>query len=459
MGCHDLRGAGNDLLRQCATPLAPDQAYCVHCGARRGPLPARIAVALADIGDHGRPTAPDDPLLDVPHPEVEPESIVSAARTGIIAVLVMLAFGVVIGGAFSPGGLSALANTIVVAVRPSVQQAAQVVTTVAGESGGGGQSHHGGFRRRRRRWWRWRWRPGAPKRSHRPRPGAGDASLSARPVRRPRVPTTPQATLPSIDHVWLIVLGQQGYQQAWATSAGHPYLGTLRKPGELVPNYDAVASSPLANEVALLSGQGPTPQTRRQLPDLHLHRSRHDRQAAAGARRRLHLPADDRVAAAAVRRRRLELEGLHPGDRLGVRHVQSSTTTSSTTLDHPSPPRRVPRPRPPAPPRHPSAPFHVDQHHDHQHRRHAHQHPPTGTTPASPAATPDSPDASRSPSRPPHLPRRRRRPDHQLDDDHRLDRPDRHDRRRHLPAPGARTVQASTRALRLTARTSTGRTR
>ena len=41
----------------------------------------------------------------------------------------------------------------------------------------------------------------------------------------------------------------------------HPYLGTLRKQGELVPNYDAVASSPLANEVALLSGQGPTQQT------------------------------------------------------------------------------------------------------------------------------------------------------------------------------------------------------
>ena len=38
----------------------------------------------------------------------------------------------------------------------------------------------------------------------------------------PGTGTTPQATLPSINHVWLIVLGQQGYQQAWATNAGHP---------------------------------------------------------------------------------------------------------------------------------------------------------------------------------------------------------------------------------------------
>ncbi len=176
----------------------------------------------------------------------------------------MLAFGVVIGGAFSSGGLGALANTIVVAVRPSVQQAAQVVTTVA--SGGGGGGGGGGHAQ-------------SPRANGGGGGGGGVASSAATTVpaapaqapvtvtvsqsesTNPSTGTTPQATLPSIDHVWLIVLGQQGYQQAWATSAGHPYLGTLRKQGELVPNYDAVASSPLANEVALLSGQGPTQQT------------------------------------------------------------------------------------------------------------------------------------------------------------------------------------------------------
>jgi hypothetical protein len=244
---------------ECGAPLATDQAYCIQCGARRGPLPARVAVALSDIEDHGRPIAPEDVALADPQPEDEPENVVSAARAGVIGLLVMLAFGVLIGGAFSSGGLGALANTIVVAVRPGVQQAAQVVTTVAPQTGGGGGQ-------------------GPPRHFGGGGGGGGGATAAATVPASPAQPpvtvtvsesqstnpgtgTTPQATLPSINHVWLIVLGQQGYQQAWATSAGHPYLGMLRKSGELVTNYDAVASSPLANEVALLSGQGPTQQT------------------------------------------------------------------------------------------------------------------------------------------------------------------------------------------------------
>jgi hypothetical protein len=222
-------------------------------------------VALADIEDHGRPVAPDDALLDGdPQSQAEPENIVSAARAGVLGLLVMLAFGVLIGGAFSSGGLGALANTIVVAVRPGVQQAAQVVTNVAPSTGGGG-------------------RQGPPQHFGGGSGGGGGAApaatvpastaqppvtvtVSESQTTNPGTGTTPQATLPSINHVWLIVLGQQGYQQAWETSAGHPYLGMLRKSGELVTNYDAVASSPLANEVALLSGQGPTQQTTANCP-------------------------------------------------------------------------------------------------------------------------------------------------------------------------------------------------
>ena len=160
---------------ECAMPLAPDQSYCIVCGARRGPLPARIAVALTDIEDHGRPIAPDDPDLTEPQPEAEPESLVSAARAGVVGLLIMLAFGVVIGGAFSSGGLGALANTIVVAVRPSVQQAAQVVTTVSGGGGGGGGRSAGRQRRRGWRWrWGWQWRGCGNDRSDDPGPAPGD---------------------------------------------------------------------------------------------------------------------------------------------------------------------------------------------------------------------------------------------------------------------------------------------
>jgi phosphatidylinositol-3-phosphatase len=60
----------------------------------------------------------------------------------------------------------------------------------------------------------------------------------------------------------LIVLSNQGYNAAFGASSSAPYLSkTLPKLGELLPGYYAVSSGELANEIALISGQGPTPQT------------------------------------------------------------------------------------------------------------------------------------------------------------------------------------------------------
>jgi hypothetical protein len=67
--------------------------------------------------------------------------------------------------------------------------------------------------------------------------------------------------------VFLVVLSSQGYNQTFGHSAKDPYLArTLVKQGELVPNYYAVAGSPLANELALVSGQGPNPETAADCP-------------------------------------------------------------------------------------------------------------------------------------------------------------------------------------------------
>jgi phosphatidylinositol-3-phosphatase len=63
------------------------------------------------------------------------------------------------------------------------------------------------------------------------------------------------------------MLSSQGYKQAFVTSKGHPYLAkTLRAQGELLNDYYGVTSSPLANEIGLISGQGPTPQTAANCP-------------------------------------------------------------------------------------------------------------------------------------------------------------------------------------------------
>ncbi len=68
--------------------------------------------------------------------------------------------------------------------------------------------------------------------------------------------------LPPINHVFLIMLSEQGYNQTFGPVSPDKYLSkTLAKQGELLPNYYGIAGSPLANEVALLSGQGPTNQT------------------------------------------------------------------------------------------------------------------------------------------------------------------------------------------------------
>ncbi len=82
----------------------------------------------------------------------------------------------------------------------------------------------------------------------------------------PEVPSEP--ALPSVKHVFMIVLADQGFNEAFGPNSPAPYLAkTLRGQGELLSNYYAVAQGELANEVALISGQGPTPQTAANCPN------------------------------------------------------------------------------------------------------------------------------------------------------------------------------------------------
>jgi phosphatidylinositol-3-phosphatase len=81
----------------------------------------------------------------------------------------------------------------------------------------------------------------------------------------PEVPT--EAPLPPVKHVFMIVLADQGFNEMFGESSAAPYLAkTLRGQGELLTNYYAVAQGDLANENAILSGQGPTPQTAANCP-------------------------------------------------------------------------------------------------------------------------------------------------------------------------------------------------
>ena len=75
-------------------------------------------------------------------------------------------------------------------------------------------------------------------------------------------PGTPATKLPAIKHVFVIALSDQPYAAVFGPESSAHYLAhTLEHKGELLVRYDAVAHEELANEIALLSGQGPTTET------------------------------------------------------------------------------------------------------------------------------------------------------------------------------------------------------
>jgi hypothetical protein len=90
----------------------------------------------------------------------------------------------------------------------------------------------------------------------------GQAPASSTPA-----PKAAPAPLPPINHVWLIVLSGQTFAHALAQHAEDPYLaGSLVPGGTLLTRYSADTGSALANNIALLSGQGSNPETRQDCP-------------------------------------------------------------------------------------------------------------------------------------------------------------------------------------------------
>jgi hypothetical protein len=69
----------------------------------------------------------------------------------------------------------------------------------------------------------------------------------------------PAKKLPPIKHVFVVMLSDEPYASAFGPSSTAPYLtGTLEHQGELLAHFDAVGHDELADEAALISGQGPT---------------------------------------------------------------------------------------------------------------------------------------------------------------------------------------------------------
>jgi phosphatidylinositol-3-phosphatase len=79
---------------------------------------------------------------------------------------------------------------------------------------------------------------------------------------------SPATKLPPVKHVFVIMLSDESYASVFGPSSSSPYLSqTLERQGQLLVRYDGVAHEELANEVALLSGQGPTVETAANCPN------------------------------------------------------------------------------------------------------------------------------------------------------------------------------------------------
>jgi uncharacterized membrane protein YgcG len=76
-----------------------------------------------------------------------------------------------------------------------------------------------------------------------------------------------KSKLPPIKHVFVVMLSDEPYAATFGPESSAPYLArTLEGKGELLVRYYAVAHEQLANEIALLSGQGPTAATAANCP-------------------------------------------------------------------------------------------------------------------------------------------------------------------------------------------------
>jgi phosphatidylinositol-3-phosphatase len=267
--------AGRATCTECGNPLAPDQRYCLNCGARRGRMPGAVGATLGALGSKGKGIAAaagakaskgkgdgdgDGGWSWMPSPPAI-----------AIAVIGMLALGVGLGSAMSEIASSAPVSTVVLEYPHHAATATPEAPEEEVEEFGGEEEAF----------------------AEAPETESFEETALPEEVATPVLPEEPPAVpfnplegaeeeelvpfnpleeeeafeeetepLPEIKHAFLIVLGENSYDGTYGTSAEAPYLSrVLPGKGTLLPNYYGVTGGVLANEIALLSGQGPTAET------------------------------------------------------------------------------------------------------------------------------------------------------------------------------------------------------
>jgi phosphatidylinositol-3-phosphatase len=270
----DVPTSKRGACEECGTPLAPDQRYCLSCGARRGRLPGAVAGTVAALSSKGKAAAKGVKGKDDGGKDGDGGgwSWMPSPPAIAIAVIGMLALGVGLGSAMSEIASSAPLSTILLEYPSHATEAPPPAEEPEEEEFAEEEAEFAE----------------APEEAALPEEIV-EEPLPEEVVEEPLLPEEatkePEAeenpfedlekleerekeeeeaggTLPEVRHAFLIVLGEGGYDETFGAASGAPYLSrVLPKKGELLPNYYGVTSGVLANEIALLSGQGPTPET------------------------------------------------------------------------------------------------------------------------------------------------------------------------------------------------------
>jgi phosphatidylinositol-3-phosphatase len=271
---HNWAGAGTENHPQvtgkncseCGAARAPDQRYCLECGARLGSLPAAIATQVQRLRSFATDRIPVVRAAAAAKTAEGAEEaggwpfvrsdFMPSPRAAAAAVIGMLALGVALGSATNELAQSAGLTTILVeeSPPPAEEETATEVTAAAPPRAEASAAAP---------------EPVVPAPVaiptevplvEEPRPSEPEPEV---PIIEEEVPTG----LPEVKHVFLIVLGESGYEESFGEASTSEYLGKeLPAQGELLTNYFAVTKGDLANRIALISGQGPTPETAADCP-------------------------------------------------------------------------------------------------------------------------------------------------------------------------------------------------
>jgi phosphatidylinositol-3-phosphatase len=262
---------GGARCAQCAGALQPDQRYCLECGARSGSRDPRLENLLAPLGASVAPPRPASGAAQRPARHPPARSLARPLiRIWVPLTLAFLGFGVVLGDAASPSVQTTLAASSALPAQAAAPSSApgEAPGTNGSPQGEKGSASTGSE---------------APSSEAESSPAPAASAPAAKPTsasgstkkgkpssekgRPPESSSSQSASgatskLPAIKHVFVIMLSDQPYAPVFGPASQAPYLAhTLERGGELLVRYYAVAHEQLANEIALLSGQGPTPQT------------------------------------------------------------------------------------------------------------------------------------------------------------------------------------------------------